>query len=105
MPIAVNLSTANLLDLQLDAAVAGLLGAYNIPSALLRLEVTESTLMSDTAQALEVLTRLSNLGVGLAIDDYGTGYSSLAYIKQLPVDEIKIDRSFVQHMADDTPTP
>lgn len=101
VPVAVNLSTANLLDLQFDSAVAGLLSAYNIPSALLRLEVTESTLMSDTARALEVLTRLSNLGVGLSIDDYGTGYSSLAYIKQLPMDEIKIDRSFVQHMADD----
>ena len=101
IPVAVNLSAANLLDAQLYPTVARLLAAYRVPAALLRLEVTESTLMTDTARALAVLTSLASLGVGLSIDDYGTGYSSLAYIKRLPVDEIKIDRSFVQRVADD----
>ena len=99
--IAVNLSTANLLAPQLYTVVAGLLATHDVPPSLLRLEVTESTLMADMNRALDVLTRLAALGVSLSIDDYGTGYSSLAYIKRLPVDEIKIDRSFVQHMAED----
>ncbi len=103
VPIAVNLSASSLLDAQLRAAVTELLAGYGVPPALLRLEVTESTLMVDADRALEVLVSLSELGIGLAIDDYGTGYSSLAYLKRLPVDEIKIDRSFVQQMADDTP--
>ncbi len=99
--IAVNLSTANLLAPQLYTVVADLLATYDMPPSLLRLEVTESTLMADMNRALDVLTNLAALGVGISIDDYGTGYSSLAYLKRLPVDEIKIDRSFVQHMAED----
>src|SRR6185312_9140732 len=70
-------------------------------AALLRLELTESTVMSDPAGALEVLTRLASLGVGIAIDDFGTGYASLADLTRLPVDEIKLDQSFVTTMATD----
>jgi EAL domain-containing protein (putative c-di-GMP-specific phosphodiesterase class I) len=70
-----------------------------MPPAALRLEVTESTLMADVARAQEVLTRLAELGVGLSVDDFGTGYSSLAHLKRLPVDELKIDMSFVRHIG------
>jgi CheY-like chemotaxis protein len=68
------------------------------PSSLL-VEVTESTLMRDPERAMAVLNELHDLGVGVVIDDFGTGYSSLAYLRRLPVDEIKIDRSFVQSMT------
>jgi hypothetical protein len=68
---------------------------------LLALEVTESGVMQDAAHAIEVMHQLARIGVGRAIDDFGTGYSSLAYIKQLPVDEIKIDRSFVRNIMND----
>jgi len=65
----------------------------------LRVELTESSLMVDPACSRTTLTRLRELGVRLPVDDYGTGYSSLCYLQQLPVDELKIDRSFVRHTA------
>jgi len=72
-----------------------------VPAERLILEITESTIMADPQRALGVLTRLSEMGIRLSIDDFGVGYSSLSYLKRLPVDEIKIDRSFVAQMADD----
>ena len=66
----------------------------------LTLEITESAVMSDTGRCMAVLERLRLAGVRLAIDDFGVGYSSLAQLRRLPVDELKIDRSFVQHMLD-----
>ncbi len=100
LSVAVNISTRCLLDPTFPDQVASQLTAWQLPSKLLVLEITESAVMADPARALEVLGRLHNLGVGLAVDDFGTGYSSMAYLKELPVDELKIDRSFVIQMAD-----
>ena len=76
-----------------------MLARWGVEPSLLRVEITESTLMVDPTRTRSTLTRLCELGVRLSIDDYGTGYSSLRYLQQLPVDELKIDRSFVQHMV------
>jgi len=100
VPVAVNLSTRCLLDPELPDLVATLLTRYGVPARLLRLEVTESAVMGDAARCLDVLQRLRDLGVRLSIDDFGTGYSSMAYLRQLPVDELKIDRSFVMGMTE-----
>lgn len=78
-----------------------LLARYRVPSALLTLEVTENTVMTDPHRAVAVLAMLRASGVKIAIDDYGTGYSSLAYLKRLSVDELKIDRSFIVGMTSD----
>jgi EAL domain-containing protein (putative c-di-GMP-specific phosphodiesterase class I) len=79
----------------LSTRVAGLLERYTVPSGRLCLEITESALMDDPALALEHLGQLSALGIKLSIDDYGVGQASLAYLKSLPVDELKLDRSFI----------
>ena len=72
-----------------------MLAAYDARSTLLSLEITENILMSDPARSMDCLKRLHDMGVRLVIDDFGTGYSSLSYLRRLPVDELKIDRSFV----------
>ena len=102
IPVAVNLSSRNLQDPRLPDTVAELLRACDVPAGLLELEVTESAVMADPAQAEEILARLRALGVEVALDDFGTGYSSLGRLKHLPVDEIKLDRQFVKEMASDT---
>jgi len=99
LTVAVNLSMWDLRDAGLPDTVAALLRAHGVPPACLRLELTESAVMGDAARALEVLARLRTLGARLAVDDFGTGYSSLAYLTRLPVDELKIDRSFVRDLA------
>jgi diguanylate cyclase (GGDEF)-like protein/PAS domain S-box-containing protein len=99
LSVAVNLAASDLRDAALPDLVAALLEAHALPPASLRLEVTESTLITDAELCLGCLSRLAQLGVGVSIDDYGTGYSSLTYLKELPVDELKIDRSFVRQMA------
>jgi diguanylate cyclase len=99
LAVAVNVSARRLLDLSFPDEVAGLLARWEVPARLLVVEITESTIMSDPAHALEVLGRLDKMGVQVAIDDFGTGYSSLAHLKSLPVHELKIDRSFVMHMT------
>ncbi len=104
MRIAVNLSVKQLLQSDFTLTVESVLQETGLPSHLLELEITESTLMEHAEDTLEALERLRGLGVRLAIDDFGTGYSSLAYLKRFPVDLVKIDRSFVRdvpHDADD----
>jgi diguanylate cyclase (GGDEF)-like protein len=101
VPVAVNLSARCLHDSTLPARVERLLRGHRVPAELLRLEVTESAVMVDMPRALAVLTSLHELGVLLSIDDFGTGYSSMAYLKRLPVEELKIDRSFVTGMTAD----
>jgi len=101
LTVSVNLSMWNLHDAALPDRVAALLRDHGMSPAWLRLELTESALMADPERAMDVLARLSGLGVGLAVDDFGSGYSSLAYLKTLPVDELKIDKGFVREMATD----
>jgi len=98
--VAVNLSSRSLLDVELPADVARLLAKWELDGEALELEITETTIMADPLRAAAVLARLNELGVRIAIDDFGTGYSSLAYLSGLPVDEIKIDRSFVTTMTE-----
>ena len=97
--VAVNLSVYNLQDAGLIEHVGQVLEAYDLHPGQLTLEITESAIMQDPKQARDVLVRLEAMGVRLSIDDFGTGYSSLSYLKRLPVDELKIDRSFVMDMS------
>ncbi len=99
--VAVNLSVRNLLDADFPARVATLLADAGTPPDLLTFEITESSVMSDPERSLPVLHRLHEMGIGLSIDDFGTGYSSLAYLRRLPVDEVKIDKVFVLGMGTD----
>jgi diguanylate cyclase (GGDEF)-like protein/PAS domain S-box-containing protein len=99
LSIAVNLSTRNLLDRGFPRQVADLLRQWQVEPEQLELEVTESSMLANPTRAKAVLGELSELGIRLSIDDFGTGYSSLAYLRQLPIDEIKIDRSFVIGMG------
>lgn len=99
--IAVNLSVWNLQDPELYDYVKNLLREYNVPANRLVMEVTESAVMSDPDSAVETMSRLSNLGITLSIDDFGVGFSSLQYLKRLPVKELKIDKSFVMDMIVD----
>jgi diguanylate cyclase (GGDEF)-like protein/PAS domain S-box-containing protein len=99
LSVAVNLSTRNLLDRGFPNQVEELLSRWDVKPEALELEVTESSMLANPTRAKAVLNELSELGIRLSIDDFGTGYSSLAYLRELPVDEIKIDRSFVIGMG------
>ena len=102
LEIAVNLSARQIADPRLSALLADVLADTGLDPATLTLEVTETAVMSDADTALGMLHALKALGVRLAIDDFGTGYSSLVYLKRFPVDELKIDRSFVDGLGRDT---
>ncbi len=101
LDLAVNLSAANLLQDSLPDLIEDFLGTWKVAPGHLTLEITENAIMVDPERALEVAERLNAIGVRLSIDDFGTGYSSLAYIKRLPVDELKVDKSFVMQMDED----
>jgi diguanylate cyclase (GGDEF)-like protein len=98
--MAVNISMRNLLEPELADTVARLLVQAGLPAALLKLEVTESAIVSDPERAVHALERLVDLGLLVSVDDFGTGYSSLTRLRSLPVHEVKIDRSFVQHLSE-----
>jgi len=101
LQVSVNISARDLMNRELPEQVAELLAEHEVTPGLLCLEITESGFMEDPGHAQKVLDRLAELGVKLSIDDYGTGYSSLSYIMKLPVQELKIDQSFISRMATD----
>jgi len=98
LSVAVNLSARSLQDAELPGEVAEALELAGVDFSALELEITESAVMADPVRALEIVTGLANLGIHLSIDDFGTGYSSMAYLKRLPVRNLKIDKSFVLDM-------
>ena len=102
LTVAVNVSARVLHDTDFPALVALMLTDHDVPGRRLVLELTESMIMADPERSIRALAELRALGVELSVDDYGTGHSSLAYLKRLPINEIKIDKSFITHMADDT---
>jgi diguanylate cyclase len=93
--VSVNISAASLRDEELPDKVAALISTYNVNPARITLEITEDSFIADPEQALLILERLRSLGVELSIDDFGTGFSSLTYIRRLPVSELKLDRTFL----------
>jgi diguanylate cyclase (GGDEF)-like protein len=101
VPVSVNLSAADVTDLDLPAKVHAALARHGLPARALTLELVEDTLMTDPERGREVLGQLRRLGVRTSIDDYGTGYSSLAYLRYLPADELKLDRSLTHDAGTD----
>jgi diguanylate cyclase (GGDEF)-like protein len=102
VPLAVNLSIANLLDTDLPRDIATLLADMRVRPGRLKLEITESYLVTDPTLIHSNIQELCAHGVGLALDDFGTGYSSLTHLRRLPIDEIKIDRSFIKDLESDS---
>ncbi len=99
--VAVNISGRDLLDLRLPDEVEALLRRWQVEPSRLELEITEGTMLSDPVRTKAILGRLKLLGVRIAVDDFGSGYSSLGYLRRLPLDVLKIDKSFVLNMLDD----
>ena len=99
--LAVNLSARDLIDIELPNKLKEILAEHQLLPNSLSLEITESSIMDDPARALDTVERIARMGIKLSIDDFGTGYSSLAYLKRLPVNELKIDKSFVMNMEHD----
>ncbi len=101
LQMSINLSARDLIDTELPARLGTLLHAHGVPASAMCLEITESAIMDDPNRAQQTLAQFHDMGVQMSIDDFGTGYSSLAYLKRLPVHELKIDRSFVMNMHRD----
>jgi diguanylate cyclase (GGDEF)-like protein len=101
VPVSVNLSGTDLVDQKLAEYIATVLEAWELSGHYLELEITETMAIDNYDACFAVLTELSRMGVRIAVDDFGTGYSSLTHLKQLPVDTIKIDKSFVMAMDED----
>jgi len=99
--VAVNLSAWNMQDPELPTTIARILEKHAVPGRQLTLEITESAMMSDPVRARKILMQLGKMGLNLAVDDFGMGFSSLGYLKMLPVNELKIDKSFVTNMRGD----
>jgi len=101
-PVAVNISAQQFHRPDFDAQVEALITRSGVDCSLIQLEITESMLMRDPAEAAVMLSRLKRMGLMLSIDDFGTGYSSLAYLKRFPLDALKIDRTFVRDLTPDS---
>jgi diguanylate cyclase (GGDEF)-like protein len=101
LSVAVNVSAATLLDAGWATDLAGALVRHGVPASRLRIEITEDALMGDADRALRVVESLVATGIGVSVDDFGTGYSSLGLLKHLPVDELKIDRTFIRDLLAD----
>jgi diguanylate cyclase (GGDEF)-like protein len=101
VPLAVNVSARQCMNRDIVQVIRMALQETRIPPQMLRLEITETTAMADADQVIGLLHEIRALGVGLAVDDFGTGYSSLTYLKRFPIDELKIDRSFVMDITTD----
>jgi EAL domain-containing protein (putative c-di-GMP-specific phosphodiesterase class I) len=97
--VAVNISPVQFRNADIVQSVASALARSRLPAERLELEITESVLLDKTKKNLDVLRHLRGMGVKISLDDFGTGYSSLSYLREFEFDKIKIDRSFVQHMA------
>jgi diguanylate cyclase (GGDEF)-like protein len=100
--VAINATVADLVDIDFPDQVAGALATHEVPPEALMIEITEVSVLSDPERISAILSRLKEIGVRLSLDDFGTGYSSLTHLRTLPVDEVKIDRSFVFNMTTDT---
>jgi EAL domain-containing protein (putative c-di-GMP-specific phosphodiesterase class I) len=101
VPVAVNISMRNLIDPHFPSLLQAAASTQRIQPERLKLEITESAVMADPMRVLDSMKQLQSLGFRFAIDDFGTGYSSLAYLQRLPVEEIKIDRSFISQLVSD----
>jgi EAL domain-containing protein (putative c-di-GMP-specific phosphodiesterase class I) len=101
LTLCVNISAAEFRQRDLPRRIAEILEGTGLPARQLKLELTESVLIQDIPSTLDMLGELRDLGVGLAIDDFGTGYSSLSYLQRLPVDTLKVDRSFIARLGAD----
>ncbi|SDN59963.1 diguanylate cyclase (GGDEF) domain-containing protein [Geodermatophilus sp. DSM 45219] len=99
--VAVNVAPATLLEADLASRVTTMLAEGGLPGHALELEITETAVMVDPERAAETLRRLQAIGIGVSIDDFGAGYTSLSYLRSLPVRSLKIDRGFVTHLLDD----
>ncbi len=97
--MAINISAKSLQEQTIAAKIHSLLTKWDVDPRFLKIEITESSIMADPAHALAVMSLLQSLGIRLSIDDFGTGYSSLTHLRELPVDEIKVDKSFVTRMT------
>ncbi|KTD74722.1 putative bifunctional diguanylate cyclase/phosphodiesterase [Legionella waltersii] len=93
--VAINLSAVDIIDIELPYNIESLLNVYDLPPRYVTIEIIESASLNDQSRAIEVINRLASLGVKIAIDDFGTGYSSFVYLTNLPINEIKIDKSFI----------
>lgn len=100
LPVAINVAARQFQQIGFVDSIENLLITTGIPPHLLQIEITESSLMKDTAALIKLLEELKQLGIKIAIDDFGTGYSSMAYLKNFPIDYLKIDRAFITHLED-----
>jgi EAL domain-containing protein (putative c-di-GMP-specific phosphodiesterase class I) len=100
--VSVNISVVQLLENHFVEDLESMLARYNLSPQLLQLEITESVIIETHDLMINTLNAIRNLGIGLSLDDFGTGYSSLTYLQKLPINEIKIDKSFVDDMLSDS---